>query len=820
MKIVPGILMLWISYSLTAAPYFGEIMRFKQPDNTWVDVRLFGSEYYMRAEGVDNYTVVRDIKTGWICYATLSDDGTELISTGTVYRGIKDAVPALKTTMNIPMHLRIQEKSNEEIAMRNKKLLDGEQHVVEKMAPFVVKGNIKGLCIVVDFSDEPGIAPIGEFEDLCNDMNYSNYGNNGSLRKYFHDISGGLVDYQNVVYGYFRAPKTFAEYDAMPYSLGAKTILDLALNWIESQGFDFSTLSLNSDGSIQAINLIYTGQPETWSEGMWWHKGTYSEFSADGVHSGAYNTSTANSPLSIATIVHENGHMIGKWGDTYKYSTLDGPDGIGTFDLMCNYGNKYNPVPPNPFYRINAGWGKVVDVTSFNGEIEDSTEDMKCYRYMNVNDTNEFFLMENRSKIGRSLYIPEAGLTIWHIDRWGDNQTSHHEVYLVHANNNMEDDYNICYRSGLKTEFSPRTNPKSDFYDGNTSGLIVSDVSPRADIMTYNLGPLDASPLFKFSNLTITEDDNRNSYPEPGESFVLNLAVGNYGFADATNVTVSGSCIYNGSYVSVHNPSYFAGTVGMQDVLPLAYNISLNQNTPVGSRITMRFTVYSDAGIVYFDKAYVIGEIVLVGSANVTSDKALFYDNGGYNRNYSCLTDLTTTFLAPAEGQAVVAEFLSFAMEEEDTCAYDYLKVYNGPSDSSPLLGTWCGKNSPGIIESTDPSGALTFRFHSDEAVTGTGWEALMSSAELTSVKYHPTDDFFEVYPNPSHQIIRVHIKLPDLNNLRLVVVDSNGREVRQIGRIEATPIGIDRGEIPDGIYFVQLWNKDKLISTEILVLQ
>ena len=36
-----------------AAPYWGEIQKFKQPDGTWVDVKLYGDEYYIRGEGLD-----------------------------------------------------------------------------------------------------------------------------------------------------------------------------------------------------------------------------------------------------------------------------------------------------------------------------------------------------------------------------------------------------------------------------------------------------------------------------------------------------------------------------------------------------------------------------------------------------------------------------------------------------------------------------------------------------------------------------------------------------------------------------------------------
>ncbi len=378
MKKILLLILLINSIQIIASPFNGKIQKFKQPDGNFVDVKLYGTEYYMRAEGLDNYTVIRDEKTHWICYAQLSADGTKLISSGILYKGKNSDNSTLRTDLNIAKHLDISAAARALTIKKNKNILGEKESTNTKTdnntgnktatTPIHnVSGNIKGLCIVVDFSDEVGNLPMQEFEDFCNDMNYTNFGNNGSLRRFYSDISGGLVDYENVVYGYYRAPLTFAEYDAMPYAQGAQEILGLALNWIDAQGFDFSTLSINPDGTIMAINMMYTGYPPTWAQGMWHHKGNYTGFSADGVSSNDYNCSPANDPLQLAVVAHENGHMIGKWPDTYKYDTNNGVDGIGAFDLMCWYGDYYNPTVPNPLFRNNVGWGRVVDVTNYNG---------------------------------------------------------------------------------------------------------------------------------------------------------------------------------------------------------------------------------------------------------------------------------------------------------------------------------------------------------------------------------------------------------------------------------------------------------------------
>lgn len=97
------------------------------------------------------------------------------------------------------------------------------------------------------------------------------------------------------------------------------------------------------------------------------------------------------------------------------------------------------------------------------------------------------------------------------------------------------------------------------------------------------------------------------------------------------------------------------------------------------------------------------------------------------------------TFLPAEAGAKLSCEFLSFNVEAESNCDYDWLKIYDGSSTASTLLGTWCGTNSPGFIEATNESGALTFVFFSDGSVTESGWSA---NINCESVLLAPIADF------------------------------------------------------------------------------
>ncbi|MHC1706922.1 MAG: M6 family metalloprotease domain-containing protein [Bacteroidales bacterium] len=807
------------SFVSFSAPYHGKVVSFQQPDGTQVELKLFGDEYYMRAESLDGYTLIRDKNTGWICYANLSDDGNTLLSTGIIYKGRQGEPASLKNDLSIPHHLDISEKAIAKKTAANKSQLGIPSTLENKtfQASPPVLGNVKGLCLVVDFSDVPGTLQISEFISFCNEMNYSNFGNNGSLRTYYHDISGGLVDYENIVYGYFRAPLTFFEYDQMPYSQGAKTILGQALNWVASQGFDFSTLSTNSDGSIQAINLMYTGYPPNWAEGMWWHMGNYSGFSANGVHSGPYNCSPANDPLELAVVAHENGHMIGKWPDTYKYSGNTGPDGIGSFDLMCWYGSSNNPVPPNPFFRSDAGWKNVVDVTFFNGLVHDTANSLTCYKYRNLNDTNEFFIMENREQQGRSSDIPDEGLTIWHIDRQGNNQTWHHQVYLEHANNDITEHSQACFHAGFNNEFSHTTVPSSDLYNDDPSGLRVWEISAPVNIMTYKIGAGQSAPTLFLAYVSVSNDNNGNGFLEPGEQGNINITASNYGQLNSGNTNITCQAVgNNATYVNVITSSINAGVIAVSQTIPLSFTVNLASNTPLATVIDFLFTISDGTYSTYITKHMIVGQQFIMNDAQFSTCSGVFLDPGGLLSSYADNLDYTLTFLPPTAGHYVKADFQSFDLEEEPNCDYDFLKIYNGPSSSSPLIGKYCGSDSPGTVASTDPSGALTFEFHSDPAVTGEGWVALISCNTVAGAANTELEQHILIAPNPSRGY--TEILFPGLTVDRILVTDIAGRLISDCKPEVKDRYLLNLSSGGSGLYVLQIITPQGSVYKKILI--
>ncbi|MDD2631926.1 MAG: M14 family zinc carboxypeptidase [Bacteroidales bacterium] len=140
---------------------------------------------------------------------------------------------------------------------------------------------------------------------------------------------------------------------------------------------------------------------------------------------------------------------------------------------------------------------------------------------------------------------------------------------------------------------------------------------------------------------------------------------------------------------------------------------------------------------------------VLMANQTLTLSGGLFYDSGGENNNYDNNQNLTTTFLPKTPQAKVSVEFLEFSLESQASCSYDYLKIYDGTSAAAPLLGTWCGTQSPGKVVATNAAGALTFAFHSDYSVTKSGWKALVRNEAMQQMTLPAGWSGLSLYVNP-----------------------------------------------------------------------
>jgi M6 family metalloprotease-like protein len=515
-----------------AAPVFGQTFRLPQPDGTQIEVRIWGDEFYGITETLDGYAVVRDPDTLSFCYARLSKDGNDLISTGV---SVGQPAPA---DPSITPHLRISSKAAQAKARTARLKWEEEgrtlaKHGAVRAGP--TTGVVQGLCLIVDFWDDRGMIPPYTVSAYCNEEGFTGYGDNGSVHDYYYDVSDGQLMYWNYVpAAYYRAAQ-FKPYYTDPnvqYGVRARELITEALTYLDNNGFDFSPFDADGDGYIDALNCFYAGASwNNWAEGLWPHSG-YMTFCADGVCTYRYQISDMGAypaALYLFTFCHENGHMLMGWPDLYDYDYDS--NGVGEFCLM-GYGTiDTNPCKPCAYLRHVAGWSSTTVLTLPQMGLSVPSDSNTFYKYDHPTNLNEYYIIENRQQTGRDAELPDAGLAIWHVDTEGNNSNqqmtpeSHYLVTLVQADGLWDLEYNVNYGDATDlwaapsyTQCMPGTSPNTNWWSGLASNLFVTNISASGPTMTFDFNAPDCNnnglPDFVDIANGTSQDCNYNGVPD------------------------------------------------------------------------------------------------------------------------------------------------------------------------------------------------------------------------------------------------------------------------------------------------------------------
>ncbi len=136
------------------------------------------------------------------------------------------------------------------------------------------------------------------------------------------------------------------------------------------------------------------------------------------------------------------------------------------------------------------------------------------------------------------------------------------------------------------------------------------------------------------------------------------------------------------------------------------------------------------------------------GSQTLTTCKGMLFDEGG-SGDYSNNTNVTTT-IAPLGASSISLTFTSFDFE----AGYDYLKIYNGPSASAPLIGSYDGNTLPNGGTVVANSGSVTLVQTSDGAVVKSGF---IAQWQCTMPSIPPATDFYADDTNNCQGVVHFH---------------------------------------------------------------
>lgn len=540
------LLILFITKNLIAAPSFGKQYQFQQPDGSSVPVMVWGDEYFQHVESLDGIPLARN-KQGWICIAKLNADSSAYIATSQIYKPTTNyqAAPKQSDHPKYQQETRthnkapfVAKKHRDVVIQRNQQKINPS--VSYQPAPSTTttvqtpshfspappepdarlfrNGTIRALTILVDFSDQPATMPKAELDSLYNQIGYTKYGNNGSVRDYFRDVSRNKIDLQWDFVGYVRAPKPKWYYDnptmTTPYEHTWEFINDVVR--IADAQYDFSTLTQNpyNNNSVLSLTIMYAGEPTAgWTMGLWPHAG-YLGITLDNQWIQGYScVNIGNMSLEIGTIAHEAGHSIGNYADFYDMD--GGGAGTGTYDLMGTGGGG-NPPLLGPHNLIQSGWANVIDISYLDNDstIRITENTNTVLRYINPNADEQFYIEMRHNTLRPS---PAEGIVIWHADAtYGVNNnrenmtpTEHYWMSVEQADGqnhiekglNWGDAYDSWF-NGQNASFNVNSIPNSRWWDGSDSKLSLSEISPLGTQMSLKVGARPGSflPATKLDN--------------------------------------------------------------------------------------------------------------------------------------------------------------------------------------------------------------------------------------------------------------------------------------------------------------------------------
>jgi immune inhibitor A len=411
------------------------------------------------------------------------------------------------------------------------------------------------LLILVEFSDNQADQinhPPNAYDDLIFSTGVIS---TGSMVEYYQEISYGAFTPAGTVTVWITAPQPYTYYSDDSYGTGSypnnsQGLLEDCVGILDP-AIDFSQFDNNGDGYAEGIFLVHAGPGaeetgDSWD--IWSHAWSYEVETDDGVSTGRYSIEPEEifdgSLIEIGVFCHEYGHVLGL-PDLYDYDGSS--EGIGVYCLMA--GGSWGALPGNPErptqmsaeMKRRLGWLTPIEVT---GNLPDLVippveTNAVCYQFTHPSNPNEYYLIENRAKIGfDSLFRGDGGLAIWHVDWDGwQNDETHRYVSLEQADGNgdLERDYGTGNRhprtnrgdagdlypgAAGNTYFSFSSNPNNYSYDMTNAFVTIGGIEYYGDSIMADLYADPDVPIYRFHHVNIldTASDGNSDYDGDADS--------------------------------------------------------------------------------------------------------------------------------------------------------------------------------------------------------------------------------------------------------------------------------------------------------------
>ena len=507
-----------------AAPAWPGLISVTQSDGTVLHVHLLGDEHRHIMITTDSIPLVESAGTYY--YASSVKNGL-LQSNGVAAKDV-----SLRSATDRNLLKKIDSRSVVKEFMTNATPLTNHvpRHLMGHTdAPSI--GEFHGLVILANFQDQKLDAThtATEINRMLNEKGYSDNGANGSVRDFYLSQSDNRFQPTFDVAGPVELSHEYAWYgsDVPSQDFHAADMIREACELAHEQGVDFSKYDNDGDGQVDMVYVIYAGYSQSngasantiWPH-MYYLKESGNDITLDGVTIDTYATggelsgTTGSNLMGIGLICHEFTHTLGI-PDLYDTSTnYPAHIGIGVWDVMasgCYNNNAHTPAGYCSYVKEHLHWitPTLLDEPTTGFQITPLGNGGSALKIVNPKDSNEYFLLENRSKsVLYDSYLPGEGLLAIHVrydsalfDNNTVNANDDNHLFIVPANGDTRassEGSSITFPgTGAVTAFTALTTPSMTFHDGTVVNCPVTNINYDGTMVTLDYDQKPSTPVLR-----------------------------------------------------------------------------------------------------------------------------------------------------------------------------------------------------------------------------------------------------------------------------------------------------------------------------------
>ncbi|MDH3269649.1 MAG: M6 family metalloprotease domain-containing protein, partial [Ignavibacteria bacterium] len=434
----------------------------------------------------------------------------------------------------------------------------------------LVTDTVYALTLMGQYTNLSGFYTQQDFQSYL----YDGPNPTGTVTDYYTEVSYNQLYFTGDAKGWYDMPRTLEEYEGGNNGLGSQggprfvweilQVSDPTLNYADYiQYYDGQ-----GKPRIGFVAVVHSGaDAAAGAFNIWSHRWNFTVYSnqafitndidpvsgqnviIDGNYAimpereGASNNS---GPIkTIGVFAHEFGHIF---GIPDLYDTDGSSEGLGNWCLMAggawggNGSSPEIPVHMSAWVKKELGWVTPINITSYEDAlaVPNVEENPIIYRmWRDGTITNQYFLIENRQKIGFDVNIYDSGFLIFHVDdsQSGNQNENHYKVDLEQADgfrnlNNGQgrgDAGDPFPGASQNNRFDWNTNPNSKDYSLLETYVSIRNIYEDGNIMVgdFEVGP--RSGVYAFGD-PITVDFGE---VEVGtNSIVKTVVLANYGVQD------------------------------------------------------------------------------------------------------------------------------------------------------------------------------------------------------------------------------------------------------------------------------------------------